>query len=214
MAGGKARVSADGGRWDSRLAVRGRPSTPCPYARAGHRSGPDCRNRRSGPQGDAPGDPGRGCQFAGDRVAGAGCEGCAGLAREGSPAGPQRGALAKSGVRPPGGHGGGIQTRRRGRVGGSFPPQPGGAAATELDAVAQCSVARCGMALPGHRASRHGTDPEPGALGRGRRVRAGGPQSHDRHQRARPRWATDSPLVRQHRAPALAGGGVRFRLPG
>lgn len=211
MVGGQVGISANGGHRDSRLALRLRAPTPCPHARAGDRGGADCRHGGSGPAGDATGDPGRRGQFAGNRLADARQSRPAGPSRTrpGSPGpGPNGGTLAKVRSGASGGPCGGYETTRGGRAGGSVPPQPGDAATTKRCAMAGRSLARCGMALPCRRAPRHGSDPEPGALGRRRRLRAGGPKPHDRHQRTRTRRATLSQVTRQHRAPALAGGGV------
>ena len=211
MAGGQVGIPSNGGRRDSCLALRLRPATPCPHARAGDRGGVDCRHGGSGPPGDTPGDPGRGGQFAGDRLAGACRVRPAGPSRTrpGSP-GPDTdgGALAKGGSGASGSPCGGHETRRGGRASGFVPPQPGDAATTKRGAMARRPLARCGMALSRRRAPRHGSDPEPGALGRCRRLRAGGAKPHDRHQRARTRRATFSQVTRQHRPTALAGGGV------
>ena len=209
MAGGQVGISANGGRRDSCLALRLRPPTPCPHARAGDRGCADGRHGGSGPPGDAAGDPGRRGQFAGNRLADAGQSRPAGPSRPGSPGpGPDGGTLAKGRSGASGGPCGGYETPRGGRASGFVPPQPGDATTTKRGAMAGRSFARRGMALSRRGAPWHGSDPEPGALGRRRRVRAGGPKPHDRHQRARARRATLSQVTRQHRAPALAGGGV------
>ena len=211
MVGGQVGISANGGRRDSCLALRLRPPTPCPHARAGDRGGVDGRHGGSGPPGDAPGDPGRGGQFAGNRLADACQSRPAGPARTrpGSPGPvPNGGTLAKGGSGASGSPCGGDETRRGRWAGGFVPPQPGDAAAAKRGAMARRPLARCGMALPRRGAPWHGSDQEPGALGRRRRLRAGGPKPHDRHERARTRRATFSQVTRQHRPTALAGGGV------